>query len=226
MTDKKCPSCGLWNSENATLCDCGFNFSTGYNFYPKSKRNKQSKTQNIFERGGNRLILRFMIQGLIFGEVMLCGFVIFIIPYIQRIIIESQNFLSPYATFQNIVISLGIILIIVTSFTLFVRKRMTEINIRRYRKDSFFGLVWKWDKLTKINPYKNIYCTCPRCKSHLNYFEKYKDTNYIKTIFMCGKCGYESQPIDGDIDLIQTTIIKQVKNRIETNAWEEIVKNY
>lgn len=29
MPDKKCPNCGLWNSEKAELCDCGYNFITG-----------------------------------------------------------------------------------------------------------------------------------------------------------------------------------------------------
>jgi hypothetical protein len=26
MADKKCPKCNLWNSENAEVCDCGYNF--------------------------------------------------------------------------------------------------------------------------------------------------------------------------------------------------------
>ncbi len=26
MTTKKCPKCNLWNSENAQVCDCGYNF--------------------------------------------------------------------------------------------------------------------------------------------------------------------------------------------------------
>ncbi len=29
MPDKRCPHCHLWNSENALVCDCGFDFSTG-----------------------------------------------------------------------------------------------------------------------------------------------------------------------------------------------------
>jgi len=29
MSDKKCPQCDLWNSGNAELCDCGYNFITG-----------------------------------------------------------------------------------------------------------------------------------------------------------------------------------------------------
>lgn len=29
MPDKRCPNCGLWNSQAATLCDCGFDFDTG-----------------------------------------------------------------------------------------------------------------------------------------------------------------------------------------------------
>jgi hypothetical protein len=27
--DKKCPRCGLWNSGNALVCDCGFDFKSG-----------------------------------------------------------------------------------------------------------------------------------------------------------------------------------------------------
>jgi hypothetical protein len=26
MSDKQCPNCGLWNSQVAVTCDCGFNF--------------------------------------------------------------------------------------------------------------------------------------------------------------------------------------------------------
>ena len=26
MPDKLCPNCGLWNTENAIICDCGYNF--------------------------------------------------------------------------------------------------------------------------------------------------------------------------------------------------------
>ena len=29
MPDQRCPNCGLWNSGQATLCDCGFDFDTG-----------------------------------------------------------------------------------------------------------------------------------------------------------------------------------------------------
>jgi hypothetical protein len=29
MADKKCPKCGLWSSETALRCDCGYDFVTG-----------------------------------------------------------------------------------------------------------------------------------------------------------------------------------------------------
>lgn len=28
MADKKCPNCGLWNSEVAMICDCGYDFTS------------------------------------------------------------------------------------------------------------------------------------------------------------------------------------------------------
>lgn len=28
MPDKRCPHCGLWNTEAALVCDCGFDFQT------------------------------------------------------------------------------------------------------------------------------------------------------------------------------------------------------
>jgi len=30
MADKKCPHCGLWNTGSAILCDCGYNFQSGF----------------------------------------------------------------------------------------------------------------------------------------------------------------------------------------------------
>lgn len=27
MTDKKCPNCGLWSTNSAILCDCGYDFN-------------------------------------------------------------------------------------------------------------------------------------------------------------------------------------------------------
>jgi hypothetical protein len=28
MADKKCPRCGLWNTESAIRCDCGYDFAS------------------------------------------------------------------------------------------------------------------------------------------------------------------------------------------------------
>ena len=28
MADKKCPRCGLWNTESAMRCDCGYDFTS------------------------------------------------------------------------------------------------------------------------------------------------------------------------------------------------------
>ena len=34
MAEKRCPKCRLWNTPNAQICDCGYNFETGHVLSP------------------------------------------------------------------------------------------------------------------------------------------------------------------------------------------------
>jgi hypothetical protein len=47
MTDKKCPKCGLWNTEIAEVCDCGYNF---INNQIQSSISKKHEYNRLFER--------------------------------------------------------------------------------------------------------------------------------------------------------------------------------
>lgn len=47
MTDKKCPKCGLWNSESALRCDCGYDFESG-----------QMKTSYLNHKQGDVVVTR------------------------------------------------------------------------------------------------------------------------------------------------------------------------
>ncbi len=44
MADKRCPNCGLWNSQEALICDCGFDFETGVISDSKTSSHLSAKT--------------------------------------------------------------------------------------------------------------------------------------------------------------------------------------
>ena len=49
MPDKRCPHCGLWNSEAALTCDCGFDFASGVvrlNNLPGEAARKERKSSS------------------------------------------------------------------------------------------------------------------------------------------------------------------------------------
>jgi uncharacterized membrane protein YvbJ len=77
MTSKKCPICGLWNSQDAIICDCSYNFE---NINKKYSRRKNRTIDNKISSIISTLI--------ILSITMLIILAIVYIPYIKSKIIN------------------------------------------------------------------------------------------------------------------------------------------
>jgi hypothetical protein len=86
MPDKQCPNCHIWNSENAEVCDCGYNFLNN-NFQYSPQKDEELKRvfgkENISEEKVKafdkniilRILLSFSLLFLIYIKVKI------IVPY-------------------------------------------------------------------------------------------------------------------------------------------------
>jgi len=83
MPDKKCPSCGLWSTGSALLCDCGYDFeksetlnSTNDNFEKDEPINSTDGEQtSSLTKGSSRSILKEQLSLFIIGSVVGAFFV-------------------------------------------------------------------------------------------------------------------------------------------------------
>jgi len=107
MPDKKCPNCGLWNSEKAQVCDCGYNFIQEKVDMSNLKEEEYRKIFSENKLGKNKirayhkeiLIRIFISLTIAYGLLALAPFfkdigINTLIPSIFLLLIISSNFFT------------------------------------------------------------------------------------------------------------------------------------
>jgi hypothetical protein len=129
MADKKCPKCGLWNSEKAEICDCGYNFILNQSQYSIKKEEDYRKIFEDNEIDGNKLKL-------FHRNVILRSLLSLTILYLINLPFHIQ---IEYIRCVTSLIILPIIFI-----NLFSRNKYIEYILRRMWKYPVSGLILGW----------------------------------------------------------------------------------
>ncbi len=106
--------------------------------------------------------------------------------------------------------ALGTGLVLLTYF------RTCEWN--SYRKDEFFGLVWRWD-WSFYNQVMNAWCFCPRCDRRMAYDSGMRDGRSFRTYFSCLQCGTE-RSLDGDRQNALAIVQNEIDLKVRHGTWK------
>lgn len=71
MADKQCPECGLWNTETAFRCDCGYDFAVGD--LKVSYLNKEELQRISVEQSNKVAMVILLLEAVIGGIAGLAG---------------------------------------------------------------------------------------------------------------------------------------------------------
>jgi len=129
MADKKCPKCGLWNSEKAEICDCGYNFVLNQSQYSIKKEEDYRKIFEDNEIDEEKL-------NLFHRSVILRSFLSLTILYLINLPFHIQIEYLPCIT--------SLIIILIIFINLFSRIKYIEYILRRMWKYPVSGLILGW----------------------------------------------------------------------------------
>lgn len=126
MAEKKCPKCGLWNSESAEICDCGFNFLSGKKHLSPSK---EAEYERLFRESGVDAVNIHGIHRRILLKIILSLTAVFALPL-------SSFFQSAWICAASLLL-LGVIIY----FNVYGRNNYAISLGRRIWKYAFLGIL-------------------------------------------------------------------------------------
>jgi hypothetical protein len=175
MPDKQCPNCHIWNSENAEVCDCGYNFiSNNYQLSPK----KDEELKRVF---GEEIISEEKVTA-------------FDKNIILRILVSLSILFLIYVKVKNIVPYWGYIRTLIYIFIIIV-------NV--YTNNKYYGNIlrrlWKYTIIGIISGYILFFCSVLifqimtfelGIKIENEYFmDNYYNSSIISVMYLLGLIG-------------------------------------
>jgi hypothetical protein len=109
----------------------------------------------------------------------------------------------------------------------FVPLRTPGLNWRSYRRDSFYGLVWRWDyhgdRIDDPVPY------CRQCDTQVIAREEYEYGSFgrrLVTYCICDHCSGTAEKFDESFRDMQNKVIRQVDRKLRNQEWRTSVASH
>ena len=140
---------------------------------------------------------------------------------------DAWIFITAYSLVPNWALAIGALLAFaaVVRIIVFAWPSQSEIPTvpkwKRYKKDSFFGVMWVWDYGTNDQP-SNIHSLCPECQCQIapQYEDRWPNGTYFH--FDCDACSYKVEPVEGVYSEIENKVVRFIQKKLRTGEWGNV----
>ena len=94
-------------------------------------------------------------------------------------------------------------------------------NEYEYRKDSFFGVTWRWEY--GQHGVFNVVPFCPMCDMQIRPSLDYVGSFEHRTGYNCDNCGHQTS-VDGQHEYIEDQVTRQIHRKLRSGEWKRVVE--
>jgi len=149
------------------------------------------------------------------------------VPVFMACLRQVWMFATSYSSVPNWALGVGGLLALATLIRIVALawpnkpETSTVPKWKRYRKDSFFGVVWAWDYNANDQP-SHIHVLCPECQCQIApvYEDRWPIGTYYH--FDCDACGHKVEPVKGVYEEIENRVIRFVQKKLRTGEWADV----
>ena len=115
--------------------------------------------------------------------------------------------------------SVSALLVIWSLFSLIRRNEDNPQHWKDYKKDLFFGVVWRWEYQPPYHVPSPLYCFCPHCDYQLDpQFQLSRRTSGSEAILNCPDCFFFCT-IKGDWSEIERKLQMKIQKHVRSGMW-------
>lgn len=111
--------------------------------------------------------------------------------------------------------------IVVAALVIYASIANKEPRFTDYRKDFFFGAIWRWQYTSSGLP-TDTWAFCPICDTVLVYSHK-RDYGEFFTSLTCETCNHQVLTNRGDKDDLVAKVERQIDRKIRNDEWKKQV---
>jgi len=145
-------------------------------------------------------------------------------PAIGRWFSRAGSFLTATSSLPNW--ALGLLILLSASFLFLIIGGLVQSAVaskepdwRDYRKDSFFGLTWRWN-YGLTGTIFGLYCTCSTCDYEVHPSHEYSTRGTPTVGFKCDACGSHFGPFDETSNSLLNKVERFIQQRLRTGQWK------
>lgn len=156
------------------------------------------------------------------------GFLSIPITYIGGIIRRGVSFFGDTVLmprwFYYLLVLFGLALLGLALLTR-IKEREEDISFRKYQRDTFFGVVWRWSYSSSGDFYGDS--LAPYCPSDDTLLvNKPHSFDYENAELFCETCRKDFTPREGELEELKGKVIRQIDCKLRTGEWQKVVKDH